>query len=99
MNLASDPGWLSNHCADMWIALANESTSMDLVGRQITSRLSDHEREVMLLIVEGLSNREIACQLNMTESTAKAHLHSIYEKLASNNRAALAVLATQQRGP
>ena len=53
----------------------------------------------MLLIVEGLSNREIACQLNMTESTAKAHLHSIYEKLASNNRAALAVLATQQRGP
>ena len=99
MNLASDPGWLSNNNADMWIALANESTSMNLAGREITSRLSDHEREVMLLIVEGLSNREIACQLNMTESTAKAHLHSIYEKLASNNRAALAVLATQQRGP
>jgi DNA-binding NarL/FixJ family response regulator len=83
----------------MWIALVNESTSMNLGGREITSKLSDHEREVMLLIVEGLSNREIACQLNMTESTAKAHLHSIYDKLASNNRAALAVLVTQQRRP
>ena len=53
----------------------------------------------MLLVVKGLSNREIARQLNMTESTAKAHLHSIYEKIASNNRAALAALVTPQPGP
>ena len=53
----------------------------------------------MLLVVKGLSNREIARHLNMTESTAKAHLHSIYEKIASNNRAALAVLVTPQPGP
>ena len=83
----------------MWIALANESTIMNLVGREITSRLSAHEREVMLLVVKGLSNREIGRQLNMTESTATAHLHSIYEKIASNNRAALAVLVTPQPGP
>ena len=72
---------------------------MNLVGREIPNGLSAHEREVMLLVVKGLSNREIARHLNMTESTAKAHLHSIYEKIASNNRAALAVLVTPQRGP
>ena len=60
-------------------------------------RLSAREREVMLLIVEGLSNREIARQLNMSESTVKVHLRSIYRKLAINNRTTLAVLAAQQR--
>jgi DNA-binding NarL/FixJ family response regulator len=79
--------------------LANESTNVNLVESEITSGLSAQEREVMLLIVEGLSNREIACQLKMTESTAEARVHSIYEKLASNNRAALAVRVTKQRGP
>jgi DNA-binding NarL/FixJ family response regulator len=84
---------------DMWITSANESTSLNHLGREITTGLSAHEREVMLLMVEGLSNREIARQLSMTESAAKVHLHSVYEKLASNNRAALAVLVTPQPGP
>jgi DNA-binding NarL/FixJ family response regulator len=52
---------------------------------------------VVLLIVEGLSNKEIARQLNMSESTVKVHLHSIYRKLAINNRTTLAVLVAQQR--
>src|SRR5215469_16413951 len=61
------------------------------------NRLSAREREVMLLVVEGLSNKKIACQLNMSESTVKVHLHSIYRKLAINNRTMLAVLVTQRR--
>jgi DNA-binding CsgD family transcriptional regulator len=77
----------------MWITLANESTSMNHLGREITNGLSADEREVMLLMVEGLSNGEIARKLSMNESAAKVLLHSVYEKLASNNRAALAVLA------
>lgn len=65
--------------------------------RRKLNRLSAREREVMLLIVEGLSNKEIARQLNMSESTVKAHLHSIYRRLAINNRTTLAVLVAQQR--
>jgi RNA polymerase sigma factor (sigma-70 family) len=65
--------------------------------RRKLNRLSARERKVMLLIVEGLSNREIARRLNMSESTVKAHLRSIYRKLAINNRTTLAVLVAQQR--
>jgi DNA-binding NarL/FixJ family response regulator len=53
--------------------------------------LSVREREVMLLVAEGLSNREIARQLNMTESTAKVHLHSIFERTGAWGLGHLAV--------
>ena len=65
--------------------------------RRKLNRLSAREREVMLLIVAGLSNKEIARQLNMSESTVKGHLHSIYRRLAINNRTTLALLAAQKR--
>lgn len=61
------------------------------------SRLSDREREVVPLIVEGMSNKEIARQLNMSETAVKMHLRRIYRKLAINNRTKLAVLAAQRR--
>jgi len=63
----------------------------------VLNRLSAREREVMLLVVEGLSNKETAHQLNMSESTVKVHLHSIYRKLAINNRTQLAAVAAPRR--
>ena len=65
-------------------------TTMSQQSEPFDCGLSAREREVMLLIVEGSSSREIACQLKMSESTVKTHLHSIYEKLAINNRTTLA---------
>ena len=59
------------------------------------NRLSNREREVMLLTVEGLSNKQIARQLNMSENTVKVHLHKIYRKLGINSRTKLAVLAAE----
>ena len=72
-----------------------QQTSVDRTRK--LSRLSGREREVMLLTVEGLSNKEIARRLNMSESTVKVHLRSIYRKLAVNNRTKLAVLVAQRR--
>jgi len=51
--------------------------------------LSMREREVMLLAVEGLSNKAIARQLNVTEGTVKVHLHKVYDKLGIHSRSAL----------
>ena len=56
------------------------------------SVLTNREREVLPLICIGLSNQEIARQLNLTEETVKNDLHSIFRKLAIRNRAALAAL-------
>ena len=43
--------------------------------------LSARELEVLKLIVEGMSNKEIAAALNITESTIKNHVNSILGKL------------------
>ena len=55
--------------------------------------LTPRESEVARLVCAGLSNKEIARQLNITDGTIKLHLHSVYQKLAIRNRTMLAVLA------
>jgi len=55
--------------------------------------LTERERQIMQLVREGLSNKDIGRQCNLSDGTVKVHLHHIYEKLAIRNRTALAVLA------
>src|SRR5262249_33421920 len=59
--------------------------------------LTDREREIMRLVAEGLSNKEIGRQLNISGGTIKVHLHHIYRKLEIDNRTVLAALALSQR--
>ena len=54
--------------------------------------LSLREREVLALVGEGHSNREIARQLSISEFTVKRHVHNILEKLGVPSRAAAARL-------
>ncbi|MBD2093187.1 response regulator transcription factor [Microcoleus sp. FACHB-1515] len=55
--------------------------------------LSDREREVLSLLVEGEPNARIAEQLYITVATVKAHLTSIFEKLGVKNRSQAIVTA------
>lgn len=48
--------------------------------------LSKREQEVLILVATGVTNREIAEKLVVTESTIKVHLHNILEKLHLRNR-------------
>jgi len=48
--------------------------------------LSDRELEVLHLIAEGLTNREIAARLFLSPGTVKAHTHNIYGKLGVSGR-------------
>jgi LuxR family maltose regulon positive regulatory protein len=48
--------------------------------------LSEREREVLLLVAEGLSNREIAQRLFLSLSTVKVHTYNIYGKLGVHSR-------------
>ena len=57
--------------------------------------LSDREREVLALIVQGLSNEEIAEQLVISHATARHHVSACLQKLGAANRAQAAVLATK----
>lgn len=58
--------------------------------------LTDRERQIMRLVSEGLSNKEIGRRLNITDGTIKVHLHHIFQKLEISNRTALAAMAISQ---
>ena len=55
--------------------------------------LTTRERQIVLVLSAGATNREIGRRLRVAEGTVKVHLHHIYRKLGIPNRTALAVLA------
>ena len=56
--------------------------------------LTDREREVLVLLAQGLANKEIAEQLVITTNTVKRHLKAIFEKLDVHTRSAATAKAT-----
>ena len=59
--------------------------------------LTDRERQILRLVSEGLSNKEIGRRLKITDGTIKVHLHHIFEKLQVSNRTALAAVYLSPR--
>ena len=59
--------------------------------------LTPRERQIVRLVSQGMSNKEIAHQLNVSDGTVKVHLHNIFQKLEITNRTVLATLALLQR--
>jgi DNA-binding NarL/FixJ family response regulator len=55
--------------------------------------ITPREREVLLLIARGRSNREIAEELHMSGATAKTHVSRLLSKLGARDRAQLVVIA------
>jgi two-component system, NarL family, response regulator LiaR len=55
--------------------------------------LTEREREVIQLVAQGKSNREIAGTLTISEKTAKAHISNILGKLGLNDRTQMAIYA------
>jgi DNA-binding NarL/FixJ family response regulator len=55
--------------------------------------LTTRERQIILVLSEGITNKEIGRRLSVAEGTVKVHLHRIYRKLGITNRTALAILA------
>ena len=58
-----------------------------------STRLSDREHEVLLLLADGLGAAQIGEKLYLSESTAKSHIARIYQKLGASNRAQALVTA------
>jgi DNA-binding NarL/FixJ family response regulator len=61
-------------------------------------KLTGREKQIVDLIAEGLSNKEIAARLHIATQTVKSHVHNILEKLALSSRLEIAAFA-HRRGP
>ena len=64
--------------------------------RHRQSLLSSREEEVLRLVADGLTNKEIARQLIIAESTVKTHVASLFNKLGVDSRAQAVAIAAHQ---
>jgi two-component system, NarL family, nitrate/nitrite response regulator NarL len=83
--------------SDLVSAAIERETGRRLVGEHFERVLSAREREVVLLVAEGLPNKEVARRLNLSEGTVRIHVHNIYQKTGIGSRAALTALALTHR--
>lgn len=55
-------------------------------------KLSVRQRQILLMVADGLANKEIAARLDIAEGTVKAHMHAIFKHLNVTNRTQAVVL-------
>jgi len=59
-------------------------------------KMTNREREIVGLIAEGLTNKDIALNLNLSIYTIKSHVHNILEKMALNSRVQIAIYSHKE---
>ena len=68
------------------------------IAENVLTMMTDRERQIMALVSQGLSNKEIGRRLNIADGTIKVHLHHIFQKLEISNRTVLAARVISNNG-
>lgn len=84
---------LPQPCSEKAVPLERET-----IAENELTVLTDRERQIISLVSEGLSNKEIGRRLNIADGTIKVHLHHIFRKLEISNRTLLAALVISNSG-
>jgi DNA-binding NarL/FixJ family response regulator len=88
----------ASHEADAAAALMRSLGAKGRAGPKTAGLLSRRELEVLRLLAEGLSNREIAERLFISPKTAEHHVSRVYAKLGVSTRAEAAAYAVRNLG-
>jgi two-component system nitrate/nitrite response regulator NarL len=86
--------WLPPSLID---AAVEREAARQSVSKHLSQSITCRERQIVLLVAEGLSNKEMCRRLGLSEGTVKIHLHNVDEKVGVNNRTALAAMAIAGR--
>ncbi len=80
--------------ADLGGAVTNAPAEISLTVKVLfPAQLTDREREVLTLVTDGLTNKEIAHELHLSERTINFHLNNVYSKLQVSTRTEAVVYA------
>jgi LuxR family maltose regulon positive regulatory protein len=83
---AASQGITPDYVGDLLSAFNRVDEEMVPQAQPLIEPLSPREIEVLSLVAEGLSNREVGRRLHIAESTVKSHLNHVYGKLGVDNR-------------
>ena len=83
-------GTLFSQIARVAVGRSGEAAALEAV------RMTTREREVIANISVGMSNKEIAQEMNIATDTVKSHVRNVMDKLALHSRLQIAAYAHQQ---
>ena len=85
--------WASTEHLNYIMDLISEVPSLRVLNSTGDSLLTPREEQVVALVAEGLINRQVAIELNLSEHTVKKYLFRIFEKLGISTRVELVLYA------
>lgn len=99
LRVASGQVWISTEQMNYLLDLVSEVPSLRIVSSGGRRLLTPREEQVVALVAEGLGNRPIARELNLSEHTIKKYLFRIFEKLGISSRVELVLYAVNNGHP
>jgi DNA-binding NarL/FixJ family response regulator len=91
--------WANTEQMTFLIELISEVPSLRVVNSRGREILTPREEQVVALVAEGLSNRQTARELNLSEHTVKKYLFRIFDKLGISSRVELVLYAVNHGAP
>ena len=83
--------WIPRRVLSMFVERA--ITQQDRIRARVNSSLTEREKQVLNMLVTGLSKKEIGAPLGIVERTVKAHIARMMHKVGVHNRIELSVHA------
>jgi DNA-binding NarL/FixJ family response regulator len=99
LRVAGGQIWANTEQLNYLMDLISEVPSLRVLNSRGTSLLTPREEQVVALVAEGLGNRPIARELNLSEHTIKKYLFRIFEKLGISSRVELVLYAVNNGDP
>ena len=95
LRVAAKQGIAPDYVGRILAVMMENAETVEAGQKALVEPLSDRELEVLRLVTEGLSNREIAEELIISTGTAKTHVHNLCGKLGVRNRTQAAMKAKE----
>jgi DNA-binding NarL/FixJ family response regulator len=91
--------WANSEQMQFLIEGLSQVPSLHMVNSRGIRLLTPREERVVALVADGLSNREVAQELSLSEHTIKKYLFRIFDKLGISSRVELVLYALSHGGP